>query len=324
MNALAPVALFVYARPEHTRRVLQALRANSLAQQTELFIFSDAPKKPELSERVRLVREVISHEAHGFRKVSVVSREKNFGLARSIITGASDLLRQHGRLIVLEDDLVTSPHFLRFMNDCLGHFDQDKRIYSVSGFGHPSSAMPALTDYPHDVYLTVRNSSWGWATWADRWQNIDWDVKDYPRFKRNWLQRWRFNRGGDDMAEMLDMQMSGIIDSWAIRFSYAQFRAGAYSVTPKFSYVSNEGFDGSGMHCGAGQGQVIDLGLAKEKVCLPTTLNTDQKMLESFRQISKVPFQEKLKKHIKKNIKSLLVVFGFEPDRVKKLIGWNV
>ena len=117
MTLYAPVALFVYARPDHTRRVMHALRANSLAGQTELFIFSDAPKRAELSERVRLVREVIKEESHGFLKVSVVTRDENFGLARSIITGVSELIKQHRRLIVLEDDLVTSPHFLRYMND---------------------------------------------------------------------------------------------------------------------------------------------------------------------------------------------------------------
>lgn len=316
--ALAPVALFVYGRPDHTRRALQALRANELAHETDLFIYSDAAKRPEAEAQVNAVRAVIRAEATGFRTVCITERVENWGLARSIISGVSELVALHGKVIVLEDDLITSKHFLRYMNDALKAYADDKRIYSVSGYCYPPHLMPLPADYPHDVYLSVRNSSWGWATWLDRWQQIDWDVRDYASFRHNWFRRRAFNRGGDDLSEMLDMQMSGLIDSWAIRFSYAQFKAGCYSVVPRHSHVLNDGMDGSGVHCREDASALAgDLKAAQSVLNLPPGLQSDPRILKAFAKVSERSLPMKIKLAAKQLIKSTLSCVGVDARRLK-------
>jgi Glycosyl transferase family 2 len=321
MTTLAPVVLFVYARPDHTRQVLLALRANALADQTDLWIYCDAAKRPAAQTQVDAVRAVVRELATGFRTVNIIEREHNVGLARSIIGGVTELLQQRGRVIVLEDDLVTSPHFLRYMNEALDRYQTDKRIYSISGYSYPDDVMRYPDTFQDDVYLTVRNSSWGWATWIDRWADIDWQVSDYDSFRKSRKQRRAFNRGGDDMAEMLDMQMAGIIDSWAIRFSYAQFKAGCYSVAPRRSFVVNVGLDGSGVHCGATPALSGNIGLAPSQWQLPERLTPDLALIKAFAQVNAIPWSARFKTGLKKAIRISLEWAGVDTLKLKRRLG---
>ena len=245
---LAPVALFVYNRPKHTLQTLEALQRNSFAPDTDLCIFSDAPKIDDHREAVLAVRRLISR-LDGFHSVTVVERVSNLGLARSIIGGVTQLIEEYGRVIVLEDDLATSPRFLTFMNEALDFYESDPRVGSITGYSLPVS-IPR--NYSRSVYLTHRHSSWGWGTYGRVWRGIDWDVSDYGRFRRDYRARRAFNVAGPDMATMLDLQMAGKIDSWSIRFDYACFKRGALSLAPVANMVMNIGFDGSGVHCGPG------------------------------------------------------------------------
>ncbi len=247
MSSPAPVILFVYNRPRHTERALLSLSACPGAGETELFIFSDGPKSAEDSRAVAEVRSLCRDLTKGsvFLSATVREAKENRGLARSVTAAVSEIIDEYGRVIVLEDDLVCSPDFLSFMNDALTFYEQDKRIWSISGYT-PRITLPKR--YHHDVYCTVRASSYGYGTWKDRWKTVDWNVSDYASFRRSPLQRRRFNRGGLDMAEMLDNQMRGSIDSWAVRWCYAQFKQGMYTVYPRISRVQNIGFDNSGTH----------------------------------------------------------------------------
>jgi hypothetical protein len=245
----APIVLFVYNRPIHTERVLASLQKNRLASDTELFLYSDAPRKPADDPQVFQVRNTI-HSITGFRRVQIVEQELHQGLANSVISGVSDVVQRSGKVIVIEDDLFLSPNFLAFMNAMLDFYKLFSEVYSISGFSYPASAIQIPEDYPYDVYLSYRCLSWGWATWLDRWQTVDWKVTDFDSFVRAGKSQNLFNRGGEDLSDMLKLQMAGKIDSWAIRWCYAHFQHNAFCICPVRSFVNNLGFDGSGTHCG--------------------------------------------------------------------------
>ena len=245
----APVVLFVYNRLDHTKNVITSLAKNMLADQTDLYVFSDAAKTENGLEKVNAVREYIRKEdwKSNFKKVTVIEAEENKGLAKSIIGGVTKILEEYGKVIVVEDDLVLSPYFLQNMNGALDYYKEDQKIWSVSGYSFP---MNSLKKYDHDVFYSYRGSSWGWATWLDRWVKTDWDVKDYQAFVSDKTWQKKFNRGGADLTGMLGLQMDGQINSWAIRWVFAQSNLDMYTVYPKNSYILNDGCDGSGTHVG--------------------------------------------------------------------------
>lgn len=247
LQTSAPVALFVYGRPEHTRRTLISLRDNVGAQGVDLHIFSDGPRDDSMRQRVELVRsEALSLESRGwFRSVTVNASAENRGLAGSVIAGVSALLSRYDSVIVLEDDLLLSPAFLEFMNRGLLAYKEHPLVWSLTGFS-PEIGIDRLQG--SDVFLSPRGGSWGWATWRDRWSLIDWNVSDYREFECSLRRRRAFNRGGRDLSAMLDAQMDGRIDSWAVRWCYSEFCNDMYTVYPASSLVSNIGLDGSGTH----------------------------------------------------------------------------
>src|SRR5450631_620851 len=175
----APITLFVYNRPAHTLRTVEALRKNELASESDLIIFSDAPKKTEAAAAVREVREYI-RTISGFHSVSIVERDKNWGLANSIIDGVTTVVNRYGRIIVLEDDLVTSPYFLHFMNKALDLYQDEPRVMQISGHIFPAD-VTAETDA---VFLPM-TTSWGWATWQRAWQYFDPTAAGYESIKRD-------------------------------------------------------------------------------------------------------------------------------------------
>ena len=163
-----------------------------------------------------------------------------------MITGVTEIINEKGKVIVVEDDLITSPQFLTFMNDALDFYEDEKKIWSISGYQFPFE-LPET--YTKSVYAAYRSSSWGWATWKDRWETIDWEVKDYSSYKYNPLRIAKFCKGGTDLDKMLRYQMQGKIDSWAIRWCYNQCKQDKYTIYPVKSLVNNIGTDGRGTHC---------------------------------------------------------------------------
>ncbi len=244
-----PVALFTYKRPEHTRATLNALGQNTLASATELVIYCDGPKNDEDRSAVEAVRSLV-RQASGFASVRIIERECNVGLADSIIAGVTDILKTHESIIVIEDDLVTSPHFLEYMNAALVHYKNDPKAFSIGAYNFPPKTMPIPSDYPWDTYVSFRCCSWGWGTWADRWKQINWHMDYYSAFMRDQAGQEAFNRGGPDMTQLLKLQYEGRIDSWAIRFCYAHHANNMHCIYPVKSLVRNIGLDNSGSHCG--------------------------------------------------------------------------
>lgn len=244
MSTLAPVALFVYNRPEHTRKTVEALRANTLSPQTPLYVFSDAARDPQSIENVTKVRGYVANLS-GFASVSVIFRESNLGLAQSIIDGVSRLCDEYGRVIVLEDDLLTSPHFLTFMNDALNIYKDDDRVLSICGYMYPVEFDGA----PETLFLTPPHS-WGWATWKRSWTLFERDGKTLLRsiVDRGLAQDFDSN-GPHSYMKMLKNQIRGRNDSWFVRWYASAFLNRKLSLYPGRSLVRNIGIDGTGVHC---------------------------------------------------------------------------
>jgi len=241
---LAPIALFVYNRPEHTQRTVNSLRENELAAQSDLFVFSDGPKDEVGSVAVRQVRRYI-HDVAGFKSVTVIERERNLGLANSVIAGITQICNEFGRVIAMEDDLLTTPDFLTFMNQALERYAAEPRIFSVSGFNF---GFERKEKYSYDAFCFYRSSSLGWGTWKDRWEQADWEMSDYDVFCTDKKQQQRFNRGGEDLSNMLAMQMHGKINSWAIRWAYAHSKRSAFALLSFRPRVIHIGCDSAATH----------------------------------------------------------------------------
>ena len=245
-GTLAPILLFVYNRPEHTRRAIQSLQQNLLAHDSELHIYSDAPKKPEDETTVNEVREYIDHIT-GFNQVNIVMRDRNQGLANNIIDGVTTLVNRYGKVIVLEDDLVTAPYFLTFMNDALETYKDEPKVGHIQACDFTRD--PSLPD----TFLIKWTGSWGWATWQRAWQHFNPDgtalLEELQR--RNLTYRFDFN-GTYAYTRMLRRQTEGKNNSWAIRWNASLFLNDILSLNAGKSLVRNEGFDGSGTNCGGG------------------------------------------------------------------------
>jgi hypothetical protein len=281
---LAPIVLFVYNRPIHTKKTVQALLKNKLASQSILYIYSDYPKKEEHKEDVKKVREYI-HTIKGFKEIHIIERKQNYGLAKSIIEGVIEVINKYGRIIVIEDDLITSHMFLTFMNNMLETYEKEKKIYSITRYNYPPKLMKIPEEYKYDIYFSPRAGSWGWATWKDRWNKADWEVKDYEEFKNNKQLQKEFNKGGDDMTDMLISQMEGKLDSWAIRWCYTLFKNNAYCVYPTKSYIDNIGMDGSGVHCGKSEKYKQKELNIKAQVITPEVIELNQDLVKQVKKI---------------------------------------
>ncbi len=242
--SLAPIILFVYNRPEHTRRTLRSLQTCELAADSELFIFSDAAKNADSEKAVAEVRKMI-HSLKGFKQLSIQERATNLGLANSVIDGVSQVITHYGKAIVLEDDMIFANDFLVFLNEALVAYQSHPKIFSISGYSYP---IRIPDNYTKDVYLLPRASSWGWATWANRWEKADWQMKDYSQFRKDGQLQNGFAQGGKDLVYMLIKQQKGMVNSWAVRWSYTHFKHHAYCLFPRISKLQNIGNDKSGTH----------------------------------------------------------------------------
>jgi hypothetical protein len=240
----APICIFTFNRLSETKQTLAALQQNFLANESDLCIFSDGARNEQERQKVNAVREYLK-TIDGFRSVTIFESDGNKGLANSIINGVSRILENCEKVIVLEDDLITAPNFLDFMNKALDYYQEEQNIQSISGYSL------SLKDKKKTVYFQTRPGSWGWATWKDRWNPdifnkveirnaIQEDPTVLKRFKRNC---------GNDMATMLLGSINNNNDSWYVRWAFDHFRKEHYSVFPAYSFVQNIGFNPEGTHC---------------------------------------------------------------------------
>lgn len=237
----APIALFTYSRADHTRQAVESLLQNAEAKDSDLYIFSDGPKTEEKRAAVEETRKYI-HSITGFKSVTIVEREKNWGLANSLIAGITEIVNKYGRVIVVEDDLILSPYFLKFMNDGLEKYEQDDRVASISGFLNPVEG-----NIPETFFLRYF-ACWGWATWKRAWDLLNTDARDLLRQLR-WMKNDFNIGGGGAFYEMLYCQKVGLVDSWAVRFYASCFLKNKLHLFPGRTLAIQTGMDGSGVHC---------------------------------------------------------------------------
>lgn len=245
----APIALFTYNRPDKTKRVIESLIKNEEAKFSDLYIFSDGPKNEKAVEGVKLNREflrefksslcnTVGHEEPSFQSITIIEREKNWGLANSLIAGITEIVNKYGRIIVVEDDLVVSPYFLRFMNDGLEKYKEEDRIGAISAY------IPPIADCLPETFFTTYFHCWGWATWKRGWDLLNTDT-------RMLLKRMRFKKNKFDVGGAygnLYCQKIGLVDSWWVRLYASFYLEDKLILYPGHTMVSNSGLDGSGTH----------------------------------------------------------------------------
>nr|WP_276902764.1 glycosyltransferase [Pedobacter kyonggii] len=244
MQNLAPIALFVYNRPQHTERTLQFLQQNERAAQSHLYIFSDGAKTDLDKEKVAAVRKIIK-KVDGFKSVKVIESKANAGLANSVIAGVTQLITEYDQVIVFEDDLVTSPHTLAYFNNALNHYREEEKVMHIGAYMYPLKS-----DNLSQSFFYRAATSWGWATWGRAWKNFEPDInvliKQFDKKKRaafsidNKMNFWK---------QILEFK-KGKNNSWAIRWYASIFLKGGITLNPSQSLVNNIGHDGTGVHSG--------------------------------------------------------------------------
>lgn len=289
MSKIAPIALFVYNRPYHTQQTVEALKENILADESDLYIYSDAPKGENDKADVEEVREYLK-SIKGFKKINIIQREENWGLADSIINGVTEVIIEYGKVIVLEDDLVTSPYFLKFMNEALEYYESNKKVWHISGWNYPIN-----TEGLGDTFLWRTMNCWGWATWADRWKyyekNID---KTIDNFTKEDIKRFNLD-GTEDFFGQVIANKEKKINTWAIFWYATIFKQSGLCLNPTQTFVENIGHDGSGVHCGDKKAY-IDILNSSNKINYKTQKKESKIALKAIKKIYRKSIFEKMKR----------------------------
>jgi hypothetical protein len=235
---LAPIAIFAFRRPGHVRRLIESLRANPEFAESPVVAYCDGPRSEADAAPVAETRSVI--RSAGIPDLRMVERERNLGLANSVIAGVTELCDQYGRVIVLEDDLVLAPTFLDYMNAALTRYADRPEVYAVNGTMYPVE-LPAKEDA---LFLPLVNSS-GWATWSRAWADFDASAAGFAALAADRALRRRFDLDGNfPFFQMLEARVRGRNDSWAIRWYLTVFMRGGLGLFPARSLVENRGWGG--------------------------------------------------------------------------------
>ena len=271
---VAPIILFGFNRPDVFESTLTSLKNNPLADESDLYIFIDGPRCNNDIEKINQVRQ-IAERVDGFKAKQIIISEKNKGLAKSIISGTTEIINKYGRAIVLEDDLYLSPSFLTFMNTMLDAYEKDERVFQISGFG---TKVKIPIGYKCEYYLNTRAQSWSWATWRDRWNSVDWEVKNYEAFKKDFNKQKQLLKSGSDLVEAIRAYKEKRADIWFICFMYNMFCQGKYSINPIRSLVRNDGFRPDSTHTKNYNRYKIDFNDSFQNYEIPTQLEWNKEL----------------------------------------------
>lgn len=273
----APIVLFVYNRPIHTRKTLEALEKADLAKDSELFVFSDGARDAATVPFVTRVRAILD-EPWAFKTVTIVERDRNWGLAANVIDGVTTIVNRYGRVIVLEDDLEIANVGLHYFNQALTHFEQEDRVMSISGYMYPVRNAEQL---PETFLFRVANS-WGWATWERAWRHFNPDIEQLTaNFSKDDIKRFSIDYTENFWKQVLEFK-AGKINSWAIRWYLSVFNLGGLTLYPRQSVIQNIGTDGSGTH--SDNDMVYRVALATDRVKdFPLEIEEDRQAYEAIK-----------------------------------------
>jgi FkbM family methyltransferase len=243
---LAPIAIFVYNRPKHTAKTLEALSKNRLADESIVYVFADGPKENAQVADLKKIEEVraIIRQQNWCKELHVITREQNFGLAQNIVSGVSQVVNKHGNIIVLEDDIVTSEGFLQYMNDALTTYENEQRVMHISGYMFPLNArLP-------ETFFYRQASCWGWATWKRAWQFYNGDAQQLisAAFQLPYFAEIDID-GTNQFVKQLEANITGDLKTWAVKWQFSVFNQDGLCLHPRISLVQNIGFDLSGENC---------------------------------------------------------------------------
>jgi SAM-dependent methyltransferase len=333
---LAPIILFVYNRPLHTEQTLVALEKNEFAQDSILYIYSDGVKdnvNDEENNKIQEVRTLIKKNWK-FKKIHIVERDKNWGLAENVIDGITKMFGEYNKIIVLEDDIITSPNFISYMNNSLYRYEDEVVVKQISAFAFDLDIKKS-----DSAYFMPLVTTWGWATWKRVWDETNFNPQDYLELKTNDILRERFNIDGTyDYSSMLISQMeSENISSWGIRFWWNVFRNKGLVLHPDYSLVQNIGFDNSGVHCGESDFSTTKEWLPNCNITnYPSEISIEQ---NNFKKLKiyfkrnleqpkpKIGFKNKCKRYsimVKKIIKKVFGYYSKQEARKVKLYQNNI
>ena len=300
----APIIIFVYNRADHFIETYNALVACKEAKESELFIFSDGAKNDAGKDKVNEVRAAVAaiKDAGDFKSVTVTESPVNKGLAASVIAGVTQVINKYGKAIVVEDDCKVSPFFLGYMNQALDYYESNKKIGSIAGYT-PMIDLPA--NYSKDVFAAYRSCSWTWATWKDRWGDVDWELKDMKDFYNSPKLISRLNANGSDRFMRLYRQTKGNGSSWSVRFGAHLVKNNLLTVYPRYSYNSNIGCDESGVHSKSEDNEKMRVDLSKA-IDNPTL--TDIEIDKRIQKIMKNHYSYGFVSEMKKFIATALIV----------------
>lgn len=280
IESFAPIVVFCYDRRQELEGMIKTLSMNKYAEDSDLFVFCDGPKDSVSVGKTKEVRDYVK-TISGFKSVTISESDKNIGLAPSIIMGVTKVLEKFNRVIVVEDDLILSTNFLAWMNSALDRYRDNDRVFSISGFC--PSVIRKGEHSRYDAFFTRKAHSWGWATWKDRWQKVDWQVKDWYVFSRSKELQKAFNSIGSEMSGLLFDQMKGVKSSWWVRFCYSQFKLGKLTVYPIQSKVINDGFTAEATHCNVYNRYRVDFDQSgKITFAFPEEVFNDPKLSDRF------------------------------------------
>lgn len=261
MSQLAPIVLFVYNRPEKTKATLNALSNCHLARESDLIVFSDGHRNNANEIELQKIQEVrqIVHSENRFKTVRIVEREVNMGLANSIITGVTDILSHSNKIIVLEDDILVTKHFLTFLNEALNRYEKADNVYQISGFNFEVDAISES----NSCYFVPFISAWGWATWGTAWSQFLEHADGFEKLKEDEALKTSFNLDGAyDYSKMLIQQMESTeISSWAVRWLWTVFVNNGLCLFPDKSLTINDGYDSEATHT---SGEPIEVVVKRE------------------------------------------------------------
>jgi hypothetical protein len=280
MQNLAPIALFVYNRPDHTRRTLSSLQKNVLAEESRLYIFSDGAKTDADNGRVDEVRQ-LAGQVSGFKSVKLIKREQNVGLANSIISGVTQLTAEYGKVIVFEDDLLSSPYTLEYFNEALDRYMTEDKVMHIGAYMYDLKT-PNL---PQTFFYRAA-TSWGWATWARAWQHFEPDVdKLIQQFDAARIHQFSIEGTMNFWKQMQEFK-TGKNNSWAIRWYASIFLWGGLTLNPSHSLIQNIGHDGTGVH--SNNEDIYQVRIAQQPVKeYPTVIKEDMQAYLAIKQFLK-------------------------------------
>lgn len=319
LNIYAPIAVFAFNRPDNLRRTLTALAANRLASESDLTIFCDGPRNEQEKYKTNAVRDV-AYAASGFASVSVVHRKKNLGLKKSLISGITSIIKKYGKIIVIEDDIVTSQFFLQYMNEALSCYADNHKVASISGF-----CVAHEVKNPPETFFIRGGDCWGWGTWYDRWKLFNHDgAKLLAQIKESNLTQKFDLDGSCPSTEILQAAVDGKVDSWFMLWTASIFLLDMYTLYPSRSLVKNIGFS-SGTHSNGAnysQQQLSDRPIFIER----QAISENKTMVHAVRNWYKKNMKRGRQHHIIELVRATgrsILVAGFIPT-LKKILAFSI